>query len=116
MAPSALLRFRRIFRKRLGSRHTYCVVTLMSEDEYQKGLANIRGAVQEALDRLGVTNANVQLTEQPANQKQDVILSISSDGKTQSQAFSRDEVVDSGEAIDAPAATKVRMLASHFVK
>lgn len=87
----------------------------MSEDEYQKGLANIRAAVEKALDRLGVTNANIQLTEQQADQKQEVILLISSGGKTESQAFSHDEVIDSGEAIDAPAATKVRMLASHFV-
>ena len=89
---------------------------IMSKDEFQKGLANIRSAVEEALDRLGVSNANVQLTEQQADHKQEVILLISSGGKTESQAFSRDEVLDSGEAIDAPAATKVRMLASHFVK
>ncbi|MDP9089762.1 MAG: hypothetical protein M3O26_13605 [Pseudomonadota bacterium] len=87
----------------------------MSEDEFQKGLANIRVAVAEALDRLGVSDANVQLTEQQADHNQ-IILSISSGGRTESQAFRRDEVLDSGEAIDAPAAMKVRMLASHFVK
>jgi hypothetical protein len=88
----------------------------MSEDQFQKGLANIRSAVDKALEQIGVTNANVQLAEQGAEQKQEVILTISSGGKTESQVFSRDEVLDSGEAIDAPAALKVRMLASHFVK
>ena len=88
----------------------------MAQDEFQKGLANIRSALEEALDRLGVTDPKVQLTEQQGDHKQDVILSVSSGAKSHSQAFSRDEVVDSGEAIDAPAATKVRMLASHFVK
>lgn len=88
----------------------------MSEDEFKKGLANIRFAVEEALNRLGVSDANVQFTEQQADHNQEVILSISSGGRTESQAFRRDEIIDSGEAIDAPAATKVRMLASHFVK
>ena len=88
----------------------------MSEDQYKKGLANIRSAVDQALDKLGITNANVQLAEQEADQKREVILSISSGERTESQVFSRDEVLDSGEAIDAPAALKVRMLASHFVK
>lgn len=88
----------------------------MSEDEFQKGLANIHSALEKALDRLGVTDPKVQLTEQQGDQKKDVILSVSSGARTESQTFSRDEVLDSGEAIDAPAATKVRMLASHFVK
>jgi hypothetical protein len=88
----------------------------MSEDQFRKGLANIRSAVDAALEKLRVANANVQLAEQGADQKQEVILTISSGGKTESQVFSRDEVLDSGEAIDAPAALKVRMLASHFVK
>jgi hypothetical protein len=88
----------------------------MSEDQYQKGLANIRSAADEALNQLGVTNANVQFSEKEAEGKREVILSISSGGRTESQVFSRDEVLDSGEAIDAPAALKVRMLASHFIK
>ena len=88
----------------------------MSEDQFQKGLINIRGAADKALETLGVANANVQLAEKGADHKQEVILSISSSGRTESQVFSRDEVLDSGEAIDAPAALKVRMLVSHFVK
>jgi hypothetical protein len=87
----------------------------MSEDQYQKGLANIRSAANEALETLGVTNAKVQFAEKNVEDKREVILSISSAGRTESQVFSRDEVLDSGEAIDAPAALKVRMLASHFV-
>ncbi|MEA3139328.1 MAG: hypothetical protein QOK23_1497 [Gammaproteobacteria bacterium] len=88
----------------------------MSEDQFQKGLANIRSAVDKALETLSVTNANVHLAEQGPDHKQEVVLTISSGGKTVAQVFSRDEVLDSGEAIDAPAALKVRMLASHFVK
>lgn len=88
----------------------------MPEDQFQKGLANIRGAAVKALETLSVADANVQLAEKGTDHKQEVILSISSSGRTESQVFSRDEVLDSGEAIDAPAALKVRMLVSHFVK
>jgi hypothetical protein len=74
----------------------------MSEDQFQKGLANIRAAADKALETLGVADANVQLAEKEADHKQEVILSISSSGRTESQVFSRDEVLDSGEAIEGP--------------
>ncbi len=85
----------------------------MSEDQYQKGLNIIRSFVDAALRDRGIAAQSVQLAEQ--GPRRDASLSISANGKTQAAVFSRDEVTDSGEAIDAPTAAKVRRLVSNFL-
>jgi hypothetical protein len=86
----------------------------MSEDQYQKGLSTIRVFVDAALRDRGIVAQNVQLAEQGTQREAN--LSISANGKTQAAVFSYDEVEDSGEAIDAPTAAKVRQLVSHFIQ
>jgi hypothetical protein len=85
----------------------------MSQDQYQKGLGTIRSFVDATLRDRGIAPQSVQLAEQ--GPRRDANLSISANGKTQAEVFSCDEVTDSGEAIDAPAAAKVRQLVSHFL-
>lgn len=84
----------------------------MSQDQYQKGLGVIRSFAEAALRDRGIAAQSVDFAEH--GPKRDASLSISANGKTQAAAFSYDEVEDSGEAIDAPAAAKVRQLVSNF--
>jgi hypothetical protein len=85
----------------------------MSPDQYQKGLGNIRSFVDAALRDRGIVAQSVQLTEQ--GPQRDANLSISANGKTQAAVFTYEQVADSGEAIDAPTAAKVRGLVSNFI-
>ena len=85
----------------------------MSPDQYQKGLGNIRSFVDAALRDRGIAAQSVQLTEQ--GPQRDANLSISVNGKTQAAVFNYEQVTDSGEAIDAPTAAKVRGLVSNFI-
>jgi hypothetical protein len=85
----------------------------MSHDQYQKGLGTIRAFVDATLRDRGIAAQSVQLAEQ--GPKRDANLSISANGKTQDAVFSYEEVTDSGEAIDAPIAAKVRRLVSNFI-
>ena len=86
----------------------------MSQDQYQKGLGIIRSFADTALRDRGIVAQSVQLDEQ--GPKREANLSISANGKTEAAVFSYDEVEDSGEAIDAPTAAKVRRLVSHFIQ
>jgi len=86
----------------------------MSQDQFHKGLANILSALKTALADRGVNSALVRQVD--ASAPQPVTFSVTAAGKTETQDFSREEIEDSGEAIDAPAAAKVRMLISHFVR
>lgn len=86
----------------------------MSQDQFHKGLANVLSALNAALAQRGVNSALVRQSD--ASDPQPVTFSVTADGKTETQDFSREEIEDSGEAIDAPAAAKVRMLVSHFVR
>ena len=45
----------------------------------------------------------------------DAKVQVSAHGKVAEQQFAHQEIEDSGEAIDAPVALKVRMLVSNFV-
>ena len=85
----------------------------MPEDQYQKGLAVIKSFTDEALREHGITATSVQLVE--SGPQRAAQLSIAAKGKTQSVDFSYDAIEDSGEAIDAPSAAKVRQLVSHFL-
>lgn len=85
----------------------------MSHDQHQKGLGTIRAFVDATLHDRGIAAQSVQLAEQ--GPERDTNLSISANGKTQCAVFSYEEVTDSGEAIDAPIAAKVRRLVSNFI-
>ena len=84
-------------------------------DQFQKGLATIRQAIEAALTDRKVADAQVEfqpLTEKP----QDVQVSVTVNGAVQVQSFTREEIEDSALAIDAPSAVKVRMLVGPFVR
>jgi hypothetical protein len=87
----------------------------MQQDQYQKGLATIRAEIDEVLADRGVIAAAISVKEGQAEPRS-ATISITVDGVTQTETFTYDEIEDSGEAIDAPAAIKVRMLISHFVR
>jgi hypothetical protein len=92
----------------------------MQQDQYQKGLATIRAEIDHALADRGVMAAAIVVTEEKAEPRaatmRSATISITANGDTQTETFTYDEIEDSGEAIDAPAAIKVRMLVSHFVR
>jgi hypothetical protein len=92
----------------------------MQQDQYQKGLATIRAEIDEVLADRGVIAAaitvNEDSTEPQSPTTRSATISITVNGDTQTETFTYDEIEDSGEAIDAPAAIKVRMLISHFVR
>ena len=85
------------------------------QDQFQKGLANIRGALDAAIRERGVGQSLVDCSV-TGSAPQDARFAITVGEKTESQNFTREEIEDSGEAIDAPVAVKVRMLVSHFVR
>ena len=87
----------------------------MQQDQYQKGLATIRAEIEEVLADRGVMAAAIAVNEDNAERRA-ATISITANGDTQTETFTYDEIEDSGEAIDAPAAIKVRMLISHFVR
>jgi hypothetical protein len=92
----------------------------MQQDQYQKGLATIRAEIDEVLADRGVIAADIAVTEDagepPAASMRSATISITVNGDTQTETFTYDEIEDSGVAIDAPAAIKVRMMISHFVR
>jgi lactoylglutathione lyase len=83
-----------------------------SVSRFEKGLANIVGAVEEALAARGVERAVVN---HGVTESSDAKVQVSAHGKVAEQQFAHQEIEDSGEAIDAPVALKVRMLVSNFV-
>ncbi|MEP6546355.1 MAG: hypothetical protein ABJD53_02730 [Gammaproteobacteria bacterium] len=87
----------------------------MQQDQYEKGLATIRKEIDHALADRGVVPGAIAITEESADPRE-ATISITVNGQTQRQTFTYCEIEDSGEAIDAPAAIKVRMLISHFVR
>jgi hypothetical protein len=86
----------------------------MSQDQFHKGLSNILDALQSTLTARGVKNAVVE-NRSGSGAPQDIEFAVTVNGRTETQKFVREEIEDSGEAIDAPVALKVRMLVSHFV-
>jgi hypothetical protein len=90
-------------------------VFFMPQDQYVKGLANIRSEIDKALQDSRVSAAVIDLAEDTAEPRT-ATISITADGKREAHTFTYSEIEDSGEAIDAPAAIKVRMLVSHFVR
>jgi hypothetical protein len=87
----------------------------MAPDRFQKGLGNILAAFQSTLDERGVEGAIVSHVVKPS-QPPSATFTVTADGKEQSQDFAHEEILDSGDAVDAPVALKMRMLVSHFIK
>jgi hypothetical protein len=82
-------------------------------DQYSKGLGTIRAEIDKALRDRDVL-AEVGLRED--SEAHQATFTIAANGEVQADTFSAAEIEDCGEAIDAPAAHKVRMLVSHFVR
>jgi hypothetical protein len=95
-------------------------VNTMQQDQYQKGLATIRAEIDQVLADRGVIAAAIAVTEDTGEPRaattRSATFSITVNGDTRTETFTYDEIEDSGVAIDAPAAVKVRMLISHFVR
>jgi hypothetical protein len=87
----------------------------MPTDQFQKGLAVILSAFSSALTERAVVGALVAHDFQ-GSEPRATTFTVTSQGQAQAQQFSREEIEDCGEAIDAPAAQKVRMVVSHFVR
>lgn len=83
-----------------------------SKNQFHKGLANIVRETESALRERGVPGSSVR---SEGNEAAGVDITVTVDGEVQMQHFTYEEIEDCGEAIDAPAAVKVRMLVSHFV-
>ncbi len=87
----------------------------MPQDQFNKGLTVILDAVHAALAERGVEGATVKhrgVGSLPGN----VVVTLTVADKSADQLFERQEIDDSGQAIDAPAAMKVRLLVSQFVR
>jgi hypothetical protein len=87
----------------------------MVQDQYNKGLVTIRVALEDALRERGVAGGIIE-SNVGSDAATDVEYSVTVNGKTEAQLFARQEIEDSAQAIDAPAAIKVRMLVSPFVR
>jgi hypothetical protein len=87
----------------------------MPLDQFHNGLANIRAALEGSLSERGVTDSAVSYSPAIA-EPQGTEFVVTVNGEARSQIFTSTEIEDSGEAIDAPVAMKVRMLVSHFVR
>lgn len=86
----------------------------MPQDQFAKGLATILGAIQSGLTDRGVSGAAVEHSVDRSTAS--ATFTVTANGKTEKASFAGGEIDDCGEAIDAPAALKVRMLVSHFVR
>jgi hypothetical protein len=87
----------------------------MAQDQFHKGLSTINLALETALSQRGVVGGVVTY-DAHSTEPRDTQFSVTVDGKTESQMFARQEIEDSAQAIDAPSATRVRMLVSPFVR
>ena len=85
------------------------------QNQFQKGLIQIRSALDAALHDRKVAEAEVSMGLEDGG-AHGARFDVAVGGKRESQAFSREEIEDSGAAIDAPVAMKVRLLVSHFVR
>ena len=87
----------------------------MAGDQFQKGLHNIQDAIDTALRDRTIHEASVSHTT-PGPGPGDAVFTVTAQGMSVDQKFTREEIEDSGQAIDRFAATKVRSLVSHFVR
>jgi hypothetical protein len=85
----------------------------MAQTQFQKGLINIEREMTDSLRSRGIVDASIHFVPQP-DEANGATLSITVQGKAASQLFTYGEIEDSGEAIDAPAAHKIRTLLTVF--
>jgi hypothetical protein len=85
----------------------------VAQTQFQKGLVNIQRETENSLRSRGLRDASIVFIPQ-AEETMGATLSITVQGKTAAQLFTQSEIEDSGEAIDAPAAHKLRTLVSVF--
>jgi hypothetical protein len=86
----------------------------MPQDQLQKGVANTLSALKTALHDRGV-EAPVVEHQESSTDPSVLTITVTAKGKTATEHFTHEEILDSGEAVDAPVALKVRMLVSHFI-
>lgn len=86
----------------------------MSEDQFQKGIANALRALEAGLSDHGIRAPVIECSEDRSDPPS-VIIKVTANGKTATQEFSHEEILDSGEAVDAPVSVKARMLVTHFL-
>lgn len=87
----------------------------MAQEQFHKGLSTIRAALEAALNERGVGGGVVN-QQASGETPQDVDFWVTVGDKTERQTFERQEIEDSALAIDAPAAIKVRIIVSPFVR
>jgi hypothetical protein len=85
----------------------------MAQTQFQKGMINIQRETTDSLRKRGIVDASILFIPQP-DEANGATLSVTVHGKAASQFFTYGEIEDSGEAIDAPAAHKLRTLLSVF--
>jgi|HubBroStandDraft_1064217.scaffolds.fasta_scaffold1715765_1 hypothetical protein len=86
----------------------------MPQDQLQKGVTNTLSALKTTLHDRGVADAVVEHHENPTEPSV-LTISVTARGKTATESFTHEEILDSGESVDAPVSAKVRMLVSHFI-
>jgi hypothetical protein len=81
---------------------------------YEQGLETIDGELKSAFNQAGISNIRIDHTTR-GSALTEVVFSISAQGRTEELVFTREEIEDSGLAIDFSAATKVRLLVSRLI-
>jgi hypothetical protein len=87
----------------------------MAQDTFSKGLDTLLTELRRSLTDRGVLSASAR-HDFEGTAPRPVTYTVELDSMTVTEVFSREEIEDSAIAIDAPAALKVRMLVSHFVR
>ena len=87
----------------------------MSHDRFQKGVENILAMLQTTLVDRGVQDPVVTHSVKPG-EASTATVSVTAYGQEETQEFGYEEILDSGDAVDAPVALKLRMLVSHFIR
>lgn len=86
----------------------------MSNDQFQKGIANALRALKSGLSDHGIQDPVIECSESRSDPPS-VTVKVTANGRTATQDFSHEEILDSGEAVDAPVSVKARMLVTHFL-
>jgi hypothetical protein len=87
----------------------------MSVAQFHKGLDNVRSAIDVALRDHNIQGAVVSQSTH-GSEPGDAVFTVTVMGQVVDQKFTREEIEDSGQAIDHFAAMKVRTLVSPFVR
>jgi len=87
----------------------------MTVDEFKKGLGNIRGAIDSELRRRGVKDLSVAYSALSGQRDQhDARFTVTAEGKSIAQDFTREEIADSHTTIVSTARAGIRNLVGHF--